>query len=84
MMNVADIQIERNRQDLKWGIQNHTLIVWLAILAEEFGEASKAINEFHFRDIRSIVDVKKELVQTAAVAIAILECIERTHITELR
>ena len=28
---------ERKRQDKKWGIQNHSPLEWLPILAEEFG-----------------------------------------------
>jgi len=76
---LAAVRNERIRQNKKWGVQHHSLPVWLAILAEEFGEASKEINEYHFRD-RSAVRIKSmrdELVQTAAVAVAIIEYIDR-------
>lgn len=66
---------ERIRQDAKWGVQDHHLLYWLGILGEEYGEVSKAIIEN-----KSIDDVTEELVQVAAVAIAMLECIERTQL----
>ena len=37
---LRDIIAERLSQEQKWGPQNHKQIVWLAILAEEFGEAA--------------------------------------------
>lgn len=66
---LEDVQHERNRQDEKWGSQrklpNGT---WLAILGEEFGESAKAILE------RS--NLREELVQVAAVAVAWIEAID--------
>jgi hypothetical protein len=80
---IRSIIRERDSQDYKWGIQNHSLAEWLIILAEEFGEASKEINEFHFR--RGVVaDIRAELVQTAAVAVAMIEYIDRHKDSELR
>lgn len=35
------IAAERQKQDEKWGKQNHSPIEWLAILGEEVGEANK-------------------------------------------
>ena len=58
---------ERLAQENKWGEQNHTDEIWLAILTEEIGEVAKAILEG-----TSITD---ELVQVAAVAVAWHECI---------
>ena len=61
----AAISEERNRQDEKWGEQNHTPAVWAAIIGEEYGEVCKAINEFGFNknaydalpaDLRRILD----------------------------
>ena len=40
---IQDIISERRRQDAKWGAQNHSDFVWLAILSEEVGEAAQAI-----------------------------------------
>lgn len=67
---------ERQRQDSKWDVQNHSDGLWLAILAEEFGEAAKEANETHFR-AKSAHDLEAELVQVMAVCKAWLECIER-------
>lgn len=82
------IQAERDRQDIKWGPQNHSQIIWLGILAEEFGELAKEVNELHFRPTDHIqapgcfvVEQKKileaELIQTAAVCVAMLESLWR-------
>ncbi len=38
---IGDVVLERMRQDAKWGEQNHPEAMWLAILAEEFGEVAK-------------------------------------------
>lgn len=68
---LQDVLEERRRQDAKWGEQWHTSLYWLGILMEEVGETSKAIIE------RKSDDIRKELVQVAAVAVAWLENIER-------
>lgn len=67
---------ERARQDRKWGTQNHSDALWLAILSEEFGEAAKEANETHFRGKDTGLLVA-ELVQVIAVCKAWIECIER-------
>ena len=41
---VLDVVAERDRQDAKWGEQNHNPPVWLAILTEEVGELATALN----------------------------------------
>jgi hypothetical protein len=82
------VREERERQDIKWGIQNHTAEWWLAILMEEVGELAQAILETHFDKNPEhltkggIVNIRKEAVQSAAVALAIIECIDRAAITE--
>ena len=67
-----DVVLERNRQQQKWGVQTHSIAEWLMILGEEYGEACKAGNECYFRD-DSLKMLRKELVQTMAVALAIVE-----------
>ena len=62
---------ERQRQDTKWGQQDHNDLYWLGILMEEVGELSKAIIEGN-NPARN-----KELVEAMAVCAAWLECIER-------
>jgi NTP pyrophosphatase (non-canonical NTP hydrolase) len=42
------IRDERDRQDYKWGIQNHTATEWAMILLEEVGELAEAVLEEHF------------------------------------
>ncbi len=69
---LVQIRQERVRQDAKWGPQDHSDIEWSLILAEEFGEAMKECNEVHFRD-KDPAELRKELVQVAAVAVHWLE-----------
>ena len=38
---IKEIKAERERQDAKFGEQNHAPIMWLAILTEEVGETAK-------------------------------------------
>lgn len=61
---------ERQRQDEKWGEQNHIDLYWMGILVEEVGEAAKEMIE------GNVEKMNKELVQVAAVALAWLEAIE--------
>lgn len=68
-----DVAEERLRQDEKWGSQRTlTPEVWLRILAEEFGEAAKAINEGNY-DPMDKDCYRREMIQVAAVAIAAVE-----------
>jgi len=65
------IQMERVFQDTKWGEQNHSDLKWLVILIEEVGEIGKAILE------GKDAEIDKEIIQSAAVCVAWLECQER-------
>jgi NTP pyrophosphatase (non-canonical NTP hydrolase) len=69
---------ERVRQDAKWGIQDHELPMWLAILGEEVGEANKALVESYFGN-QDLTELREELIQTAAVAVSIVEFMDRTY-----
>lgn len=68
---------ERKRQDEKWGAnRTHHPLEWLAILGEEVGEANQAALEAHFSGYDrsgNWDDYRKELVQVAAVAVAMIE-----------
>ena len=68
---IKEIIEERERQDKKWGEQNHHPHIWLTILGEEFGEANKAILE------KYLLDYRDELIQIAAVCIAAIESLDR-------
>lgn len=61
------IAIERQRQDNKWGVQDHDDDRWYAILAEEFGEIARGLND------NDPENVEEEIIQTAAVCVAWLE-----------
>ena len=77
---LVDIEKERARQDQMWGEQNHNPSDWLAILMEEVGEAAKIIVERRFDHANTdddYEDLRDELVQTAAVAVAMIECLDR-------
>ena len=74
-----DVAKERNRQDEKWGKQDHKPGNWLMILGEEFGEACEAGCRLTFSDCdkdTAVADFRMELVQVAAVAVAMIECID--------
>ena len=86
----ASVHEERNRQDRKWGEQNHPPEVWLAILTEEVGEVAQAICETliiaapgaheafaveHKKGARA--KIREEAIHCAAVAMAFVECLDR-------
>ena len=73
---LKEVVKERKRQDNKWGEQNHHPFKWLAIIAEEFGEASKAVLES--RMISSDNSYREELIETAASCIAAVESLDRS------
>jgi hypothetical protein len=73
---LAEVWTERDRQDAKWGEQNHAPVVWLSILGEEFGEVCRAAYEAHF-NAAPWSDYRAELVQMAAVAVAMIQCLDR-------
>lgn len=70
------IQLERRRQDDKWGWpQNKTYPEWMTVLGEEYGESCKAALDCYYAGYNNKHFVE-EVVQVAAVAIAILESIK--------
>jgi NTP pyrophosphatase (non-canonical NTP hydrolase) len=70
------VMTERSRQDAKWGEQNHDPFTYLTILAEEFGELAQAALHLRFGG-RAADGLRMEAVHTAAVALAIIECLDR-------
>lgn len=71
---LCDVDVERDRQDAKWGgipgldrRDDHT---YAAVLGEEFGEVCKAWLE------RDVAALREELIQVAAVAVAWVEEID--------
>lgn len=82
---IRSVIAERQRQDAKWGKQNHDPVYWLGILGEEFGELCQAINETVFdngpteRAKGGYVNMRAEAVQIAAVAVAFVEMLDRRY-----
>jgi len=75
---IHDILDERDRQDVKWGEQNHDDYRWLAILTEEVGELAQAALHDEFGG-KHAGTLRKELIQAAAVCVSWLECIDRRN-----
>ncbi|PAK49995.1 MazG-like family protein [Priestia megaterium] len=74
---------ERISQNEKWGVQRHHMGAWLAILAEEFGEVSQAMQgPLGLTSMKETDadDLYKELIQVAAVASAIAEQVKESKI----
>ena len=78
---MKEVLKERQRQDRKWGEQNHEPFKWLAILGEEVGEVNNAALESYdwvnnkFKE--DLDHYREELIQVAAVAVSMVECIDR-------
>lgn len=66
------IREERERQHKKWGVQKHSMFVWLAILMEEVGEASRAALHNTFGGDHAGT-FTTEMIHVDAVAVQILE-----------
>ncbi len=64
------IRAEDGRQREKWGVQEHTLYVWLGIATEELGELAQSITEYSFRD-GELEDIAKEATHLATLALKI-------------
>lgn len=72
---LGEVSRERARQDAKWGgipgIDRNNQDTYAAVLGEEFGECCKAWLE------RDMPNLREELIQVAAVAVAWVEEIEQ-------
>ncbi len=77
------VKVERGWQDGMFGISNHSDGVWLALLAEEFGEAANAMNVAQFEEERreaALDNLEVELIQVAATAVAWVEALRRRRV----
>ena len=71
------IRYERKKQDEKWGVdRNLSSFEWLTVLTEEVGECAKAILK------RDNNNLKREIIQVAAIAVAWMEDIFKFDINE--
>lgn len=69
---IKEILKERVRQFNKWGDQDHSMEIWLAILTEEVGEFAECVLDNKFGG-KHKENLQAELTQVAAVALQILE-----------
>lgn len=78
---IEDLLEERERQDATFGIQNHHPTYWLAILGKQQGQLGSAIvnREWAAEDQkeRLLEQIRWEATQVAAVAVAMVEAINR-------
>lgn len=72
------VSAERNRQNFKFGYpQVNSPMEWAAILSEESGECVKELNNYQLSgDDESKENALKEAIETAAVAISIIEHVQ--------
>ena len=78
--SLSAVDIERAWQDAKWGITDHGNETWLALLAEEFGEAAQDVNVARTEPDRkeaALDNLEVELIQVAATAVAWVDCLGR-------
>lgn len=69
---IADAMAERVRQDAKHGVQIRPAYEYAMILQEEVGEYQKEVTEGYFDKVEFKPNLRAELVQVAAVALAAL------------
>lgn len=77
---MAEVEREMERQDTKWGVQNHGPHHWNTIITEELGESAEAI--FAVESLQNFAAAKHyatELVHVAACAIQAVETLRRLH-----
>jgi hypothetical protein len=82
---------ERIRQELRWGIQRHSWPEWTCILTEEIGEAAQKANQLHWANGATAFqketlrkEFREELVQSAAVIVAMIEHMDEMAMTEAK
>jgi len=73
---------ESERQVELHGIGKKYIHSWLAILAEEFGELSKAINNYTEGRKINYSEIEQEAIEVATVALKIAESIRHFKIQE--
>ena len=74
---LEEVQEEMERQDAKWGEQNHDPFLYLTILSEEIGEVAQAALDLRYPGGKKPGDLRFELIQVAAVAASMVECLDR-------
>ncbi len=72
-----EVGAERKKQEEKWGQQDHDPFYFLAILGEEVGEVNKAAVDAVKDEGNAWGSYREELIQVSAVAVAMIESIDR-------
>jgi len=82
---LCEVEYEIESSNKKFGEQNHSPAEWLAILGEEFGEAAKEVVEASAS--KSLINkttryknLRKELIQTACVALKMVQSLDRNEL----
>lgn len=79
---LEEVRIERIKQDSRFGWpRRHEPAWWLTILAEEFGEYARDVCDRKFEEGLYLDNMREELIQIAAVAIAAVEDLDIQHRT---
>ena len=76
---LMEVSNERDKQIEKWGVRDLHPFIHMSVLVEEVGEASQAILKSTFGG-KSWSDYRKELVQIAAVAVDMIETMDREQV----
>lgn len=74
---LGEVLQERERQQAKWGEQDHDPAVWLMILGEEVGEVNNAALEHLMGNLPDLSAYREELIQVAAVAVQAVENLDK-------
>jgi NTP pyrophosphatase (non-canonical NTP hydrolase) len=76
--SLASVLDERERQEQKWGEQNHDPFTYLTILVEEVGEFAQAALHLKYGGrYGELNHLREEAIHMAAVSLAIVECLNR-------
>ncbi len=78
---LEEVRQERINQDEVFGMmpRRDTPSGWLAVLAEEFGEYARDVNDKRFENGEYRDNMRNELVQVAAVAVAAIEDLDEQY-----
>lgn len=79
---LLELKEERERQDARFGQQEHGPFHWISLLTEEVGEAAQAANDAWFPgtgifNYQALALYRAELIQSAALAAAAVESLDR-------
>lgn len=77
---LTEVHTERMRQKDLRGTQNHSPLLYWAIFMEEVGETTDAtLAHETYGSGKDLDHLRTELIQVAAVAVAMVECIDRAE-----